>query len=104
MARLQRRLKWDAEADRRLDEKLTDAFATDAWILAGKPPLDWLLEMRTRYRNIFERSVDPIWQLAPELRERYRKELAESDKRWREVERLAEEQLAEHAKRGVNGC
>ena len=102
MGRRQQRLKWDAEADRRIDEKLTELYRTDAFILDGKPPLEWLLEMRRIYRNGFERGADPDWQPDPKLREWYRKALAESDERWRRIQELADEQLAEHRRRGTN--
>jgi hypothetical protein len=102
MGRHQQRLNWSPEADARIDEKLTDAYATDAVILAGKPSLEWLLEMRRIYRNIFERGADPDWQHDPKLREWYRKALADSDERWSKVQTLADEQLAEHRRRGTN--
>jgi hypothetical protein len=102
MARQQRRLKWTREDDARIEAKLTELYRTDAFILDGKPPVEWLIQMRSIYRNIFERSADPLWERDPKIREQYRKALAESDERWRKIQELADEQLAEHAKRGAN--
>jgi hypothetical protein len=92
-----RSLRWTKADDARLDEKLVELYAADAMILASKPPLEWLLEMRRVYRNIFKRNAR--WDPNPKRREWYRKLLAESDERWREVQALAEEQIAEHARR-----
>jgi hypothetical protein len=95
--RYRRSLRWTKADDARLDERLTELYAADAMILASKPPLEWLLEMRRVYRNIFERNAE--WHPDPKVRERYRKLLAGSDERWREVQALADEMIAEHARR-----
>ena len=94
-----RRYHWTEEDDRRITEKLTKHYATDAMILAGKPPLEWLLEMRRIYRSIMENGADPVCNPDPKTREWYRRALAGSDERWREVLQLADEMIAEHARR-----
>ena len=91
------RYHWTEADDARVNEKLTALYAADAMILAGKPPLEWLLEMRRTYRNIWERNAE--WDPDPRRREWYRRALAGSDERWREIQALADEMIAEHARR-----
>jgi hypothetical protein len=97
MTRRYRRPRWTKADERRIDAQLYELYSIDRDILRSKPPLDWLIDMVLRYRSICENYVnlDPD----PKVREWYRKVLAGSDERWREIQALAEEQIAEYARR-----
>ena len=94
------RLPWTKADTDRVNAKLLSLVEIDAGILANNPPIDWLIDLRRRYRSVCEDHAR--WESDPKLKEWYRRAIADSDERSQQIQELAEEQLAEHARRSAN--
>jgi hypothetical protein len=90
------RLPWTQADTDRLNAKLVALVQIDAGILANNPPLDWLIDMRKRYRSVTEDHAE--WESDHAKQEWYREVLAGSDERWRKIQEMADEMIAEHLK------